>query len=156
MNTHESIRNMLPLSAAGVLEVREQLLVEDHTRVCESCRVELDEWSKYAAGLRRLPRPTAPADLVARTQARVLREHEAAASMRWNGVTLCGLGIFSWIASVAFWLIVRELSGGRFVVLGRNLVNAGPWFLVSFAVASITAAATALLVGSRGEIGRAL
>jgi len=41
-------------------------------------------------------------------------------------------------------------------VLGTNLVSAGPWFLVSFAVASITAAATALLVGNRSEAGRVL
>jgi len=156
MNTHESIRNLLPLAAAGALDSQQQLQVESHMRVCESCRIELDEWAVVASGLRKLPQPMAPADLLARTQARVLREREAAASMRWNGVTLCGLGLFSWITSVAVWLIVRELSGGKLEVLGTNLVSAGPWFLVSFVVASITATATALLVGNRGEIGRVL
>ena len=154
MSTHESIRNMLPLSAAGVLNQQEQLQVEAHARVCEICRRELDAWSVYAEGLRGLPQPTAPADLIARTQARILRERETAATVRWNGLTLCGLGIFSWVASVTFWVLVRELSGGKLEVLGTNLVSAGPWFLVSFTVASITAAATALLIGNRGEIGR--
>ena len=156
MNTHESVRSLLPLFAAGALDPQEQLQVEAHLRDCEICRREMEEWSVYASGLRKLPQPMAPADLIARTQERVMRERETASSVRWNGVTLCGLGMFSWIASVAFWLIVRELSGGRLEVLGTNLVSAGPWFLVSFAVASITAAATALLIGNRGEIGRAL
>ena len=154
MNTHESIRNLLPLAAAGALGQQEQLQVEAHTSICEICRRELDTWSVYAAGLRGLPQPAAPADLIARTQARILRERETAATVRWNGLTLCGLGIFSWVASVTVWVLVRELSGGKLEVLGTNLASAGPWFLVSFAVASITAAATALLIGNRGEIGR--
>jgi predicted anti-sigma-YlaC factor YlaD len=156
MSTHESIQNMLPLAAAGALSQREQLQVEAHTRICEACRRELDSWSVYASGLRGLPQPAVPADLIARTQARLLREREEAAALRWNGVTLCGLGIFSWVSSISFWLLVRELSGGMIEVFGTNLVSAGPWFLASFAVASITAASTALLVRNRGEMGRAL
>jgi hypothetical protein len=155
MNTHESIRNLLPLAAAGALGQQEQLEVEAHTRICEICRRELDAWSVYTNGLRGLPQPAIPADLIARTQARILRDREAAAAVRWNGLALCGLGVFSWVASVGFWLLVRELFGGRVEVLGTNLVSAGPWFFISFAVASITAAATALLLGNRGEIGRA-
>ena len=156
MNTHESIRNMLSLAAAGALRPQEQLQVEAHARDCEDCRRELNAWFVYAAGLRTQPQPAAPGDLIARTHARILREREAAAATRWNSLTLCGLGLFSWFASIGFWLLVRELSGGRLEVLGTNLVNAGPWFLVSFAVASITAAATALLLGNRGERGRVL
>ena len=156
MSTHDSIQNMLRLSAAGALNQQEQLQVEAHAHVCESCRRELDTWSVYSAGLRKLPQPSTPADLIARTQARILRERETAAAMRWNGLTLCGLGIFSWMASFTFWVLVRELSGGKMIVLGTNLVSAGPWFLVSFTVASITAAATALLIGNRGEMGRML
>jgi len=106
--------------------------------------------------LRQLPHPAAPADLIARTQARILHEREAAAERRWNGLTLLSLGIFSWVASIAFWILIREVSGGPIKVFGTNLVSAGPWFFISFGVASITAAATALLVGNRGEIGRVL
>ena len=155
MNTHESIRKLLPLAAAGVLSQQEQLQVDAHARVCEICRRELDEWSVYASGLRGLPQPSTPETLIARTQARILREREAAA-VRWNAFTLCGLAVFSWVASIGFWMLVRELSGGHVEVLGTNLVSAGPWFLVSFAVASITAAATALLVGNRSDAGRVL
>lgn len=154
MSTHESIRNLLPLAAAGALSPQELLEIQVHTRSCESCRHELDSWSVFAVGLQRMPQPVAPADLIARTQARILRERELARSARWNGLTLGGLGVFSWIASIAFWLVVREATGGRLLVYGTNLVSAGPWFFVSFAVASITAAATAFLVGNRGEIGR--
>jgi predicted anti-sigma-YlaC factor YlaD len=154
MSTHESIRNLLPLAAAGALGQQEQLQVEAHARGCETCRRDLDAWAVYAAGLRGMPQPAAPGDLIARTQSRILREREAAGAVRWSGLTLCGLGMFSWFASIAFWLLVRGLSGGRLEVLGTNLVSAGPWFLVSFGVASITAAATALLIGNRGEMGR--
>ena len=156
MSTHESIRSMLPLAAAGALSQQEQLQVEAHTRTCEICRRELDAWSVYTVGLRDLPQPVAPADLIARTQARILRDRDHASAMRWNGVTLCGLGVFSWVASISFWLLVRELTNGSLKFFGANLVNAGPWFLISFSAAAITAAATALLVGNRGEIGRAL
>jgi hypothetical protein len=156
MNTHESIRKLLPLAAAAALSQQEQLQVEAHARVCEICRRELDEWSVYSAGLRKLPQPMAPADLVARTQAKILHERDVAAAVRWNSLTLCGLAVFSWVASIGFWLLIRGLSGGHVEVLGTNLVSAGPWFLVSFAVASITAAATALLVGNRSEAGRVL
>jgi hypothetical protein len=156
MNAHESVRNMLSLAAAGALSPQEQLQVQAHARICEDCQRELNAWSVYAAGLRTQPQPAAPGDLIARTHARILREREAAAALRWNSLTLCGLGLFSWFASIAFWLLVRELSGGRLEVLGTNLVNAVPWFLISFALASITAAATALLLGNRVETGRAL
>jgi hypothetical protein len=156
MNAHESIRSMLPLAAAGALSQQEQLQVEAHARTCETCHRELEAWSVYTVGLQALPQPVIPADLIARTQARVLREREVAGAARWNGVTLCGLGIFSWVASISFWLVVRELTGGMVIVLGTNLVSAGPWFLVSFGVAAITAVTTALLVGNRGEMGRVL
>lgn len=156
MSIHESIRKMLPLAAAVALGQDEQLQVEAHTRVCETCRRELDAWFVYAAGLQRLPQPAAPGDLIARTQARILREREAARAVRWNGLTLLSLGIFSWVASVAFWLLARALSGGMLVVFGTNLVSAGPWFLVSFTVAAITSVATALMIGVRGEMGRIL
>jgi hypothetical protein len=147
---------MLSLAAAGALSPQEQLQVQAHARICEKCQRELNAWSVYAAGLRTQPQPTAPGDLIARTHARILREREAAADARWNGLTLCGLGMFSWFASIAVWLLVRGLSGGKLEVLGTNLVSAGPWFLISFVVASITAAATALLLGNRDETGRVL
>ena len=156
MNTHESIRSMLSLAAAGALGPQEQSQVEAHARVCEACSRELDGWAVYTIGLQGLPQPSIPADLIARTQARVLREREAAAAARWNGMTLCGLGIFSWVASISFWLVVRELTDGMVIVLGTNLVSAGPWFLVSFGVAAITAVATAVLVGNRDSMGRVL
>ena len=41
MSTHDSIRNMLPLCAAGALNQQEQLQVEAHTRiVCSTMAVE--------------------------------------------------------------------------------------------------------------------
>jgi predicted anti-sigma-YlaC factor YlaD len=150
------MRNLLPLTAAGALEPQVQLQVEAHTRICDVCRQELNAWSVYAVGLGRLPQPAAPADLIARTQARILRERATAADARWTSLTLCSLGIFSWVVSVFLWLVVRVLADGKLEVLGTNLVSAGPWFLASFAVASITAAATALLIRNRPEIGRTL
>jgi predicted anti-sigma-YlaC factor YlaD len=156
MKSHESIRQMLSLAAAGALGPQDQRQVEEHARVCETCRPELDSWSVYSAGLRRLPQPAVPSDLVERTQARILRERLDATEARWKGLTFGSLGVFSWIVTLGFWALARLLSGGKFEVWGTNLVNAVPWFFVSFVIASITAAATALLIGNRRETGRVL
>jgi hypothetical protein len=154
MNAHESIRAMLALAAAGALGHQDQREVEEHARVCETCRVELESWTFYTAGLSRLPQPAAPPNLIGRTQARILRERELAAARRWNGLTLGTLGAFSWVVSIIFWIMARTITGGMFEVFGRNLVSAGPWFAVTSIVASVTAGVAALLLRNRREIER--
>lgn len=149
MSTHDKSR--LALAAAGALSPNETRQVEQHTRECAECRRELEMWGTYARGLGRLPQPALPLGLVARTQARVLRERADGADRR-RGVLLFGcLAVFSWAFNFAVWFIVRALVGGVFEVFGVNLINAAPWFLVSSVAAWITAVAVALTLSRFGQ-----
>ena len=85
MNEHESVRAMLPLAAAGLLGPGELRRIEQHARTCELCRSDLETWSVYAQGLRKLPQPSAPAGLLERTRARIIHEHAVAAGRRREG-----------------------------------------------------------------------
>lgn len=138
MSSHETNIKRLALAAAGALSREELLEVEQHARQCESCRRELERWGFYAEGMRRLPQPVLPADLVARTQARVLRAREEHASRRRDTILMGGLAIFSSAMTVVFWLVVRMLTGGTLEAFGTNWVSAGPWFLVWTVVGWVT------------------
>ena len=85
MNEHESIRAMLALAAAGVLDPAESTRVERHAYACDDCRRELETWGRYAYGLRKLPQPSVPPDLMERTRTRLLEERATAEARRWNG-----------------------------------------------------------------------
>src|SRR5262245_59417631 len=134
MNTHEQIRTLLPLASSGSLSPEDMHFVEQHVRVCDGCRRELDSWGAIAMGLRHLPQPAVPAHLIARTQARILREHDASATTRTRAILFVGLSLLSWVVNLLMWKLAQELSGGKLEVLGMNLVAAVPWFLLSFVV----------------------
>lgn len=120
------------------------LSVELHVRDCEQCRNELNSWGSYAKGLRQMPQPAVPAHLIARTQARILRERETSDEMKSRAILFAGLSLLSWVVNLVMWKLAQELTGGRFEVLGMNLVAAGPWFLVSFVVCGTAAVAAAI------------
>jgi anti-sigma factor RsiW len=143
MSTHETNIRRLSLAAAGALSREELLEVEHHARECESCRRELERWGFYAAGMRRLPQPALPSDLVARTQARILRVREEQADRRRDTILMGGLAMFSSAMTFVFWLVVRMLTGGTLEAFGTNWVSAGPWFLVWTVVAWVTAGVAA-------------
>jgi predicted anti-sigma-YlaC factor YlaD len=138
MSTHEANRAKLALAAAGGLSQTELLEVQQHARECESCRREMERWGLYAEGMRRLPQPVLPADLVARTQARVLHAREEHAARRRDTILMGGLAIFSSAMSFVSWLVVRLLTGGTLEAFGTNWVGAGPWFLVWTVVGWVT------------------
>jgi anti-sigma factor RsiW len=156
MNIHESVRALLPLAAADVLDSEEMRRVEQHVRSCEECSRELDAWGVYAVGLRRLPQPSVPAHLFASTQARVLREPEHATTLRSSSLLFASLAMYSWILNIALWGAARLVTGGRLEVLGTNLVSAQFWFLFSFIVGGMTAVAAALVLKHHSEMGRIL
>ena len=143
MNGHESIRAQLALAASGALGERELRQVEQHARECESCRRELEVWGIYSQGMRQLPQPEFPADLLARTQSRILREGEGATGSP-SELMVWALPAYSWAFSVAVWIVARALTGGTFEVFGTNLVGAGPWILASAALSWVTAGAAAV------------
>jgi predicted anti-sigma-YlaC factor YlaD len=156
MTEHDAIRTMLALAAAGVMDADDLRRVDRHTQECADCRKELDRWMLYARGLKELPQPVLPADLILRTEAAILREHEVAAGRRRDRLMLAALAVFSWVISLAFWALARALTGGVLDVFGTNWVSAGPWFLVSTVVTWITAGTAAVTLGHRREIRRVL
>lgn len=149
MNKHELAREMLPLAAAGALSTEEWQQIEQHVRECGSCRREMEVWGVYAQGLRQQPQPVVPADLMTRTQARILHERATAADRRRNAQVLGILSAFSFASSVGSWFAVYAFTGGSFVMFGVNWVNPVPWFLTSAVVAWMTAAIAALTLGRR-------
>jgi hypothetical protein len=156
MSKHETNIKRLALAAAGALSREELLEVEQHARECESCRRELECWGLYGRGLLQLPQPVLPMDLVARTQARVLREREAAADRHRDALMLGGLAIFSWAMSFTVWVIARLLTGGTLEAFGTNWVSAGPWFLASSVFVWITALTAAIALGHHHAMRRVL
>jgi len=151
MNEHEATRSKLALAASGALSPEEARQVEQHARECADCRRQLEVWGTYARGLGQLPQPQIPIGLVARTQARILRERADAADRRRSGLMFGGLAVFSWAFNFAVWFLVRAVTGGVLEVFGANLMNATPWFLVSSMLAGITGAVAAVTLSRYGQ-----
>jgi hypothetical protein len=157
MSEHESMLEMLALAAAGALDEGEQRRLEQHARECPICRRELEVWSAYTQGMRRLPQPAVPAQLMERTRARILRERAAAAERRWDDLMVAALALFAWTVGLSFWFLLRVFSGGALIVMGTNLVRLGTWSAISTVLVWLTAAAAALALGRRRrELRRAL
>jgi predicted anti-sigma-YlaC factor YlaD len=156
MNEHDSILRLLSLYAAQALDSAESKRVEAHLQLCAVCRTEWSVWEVYASAARQQPQPVVPGDLLARTHARVMREREKAEQRRTD-ILLLSIGIaLSWAVSLATWYAVRELTGGMLVVLGTNLLQAGPWFLTTMLAAWATAGVAAIVLGRNRELRRVL
>jgi anti-sigma factor RsiW len=140
MSEHETIRELLPLAAAGALDDAELLRVERHAHSCPACRKELDTWAVYTNDLRGLPQPSMPEGLMEKTLARMLEQQAAAAGRHWNAGLLVALGAFGWIVTAALWILVRDLSGGTWT-----------WPLLSMMLLSVAAASAAALLAKRRE-----
>ena len=146
---HAWVRSQLPLAAAGTLGSDELSKLLHHAGKCESCRRELELWGSYATGLRQLPQPVIPADLIFRTHRAVLKSRAEAIDRRTNGLMLCALAVFSWVISFAFWIVVRAVTGGTWELLGTNIVAAGPWLLFSSMLTWSTAGVAAVALSQR-------
>jgi anti-sigma factor RsiW len=156
MNDHESIRTNVVLAASAALSQEEFLEVRRHLKECAECSREYELWGGYSRGLRQLPQPAIPPDLVARTQARILSKRAEASNERWNAGLLVGLTVFSWVISFSMWAVARALSGGAVEFFGVNLLNTVPWFLTSFVLTGVTGGVAALMLDSHREMRRVL
>lgn len=156
MSDHERIRSQVALAAAGALTQDESLQVQRHLRECEICRKEFDTWAAYAGGLRQLPQPTIPADLLARTQARIFGGRATVAGHRWNAAMLVAFAVLSWAITFSMWMVIRMLAGGSLQILGTNLLDPGPWFLTTFVMTTVTAGLAALMLSSHRQTRRIL
>jgi anti-sigma factor RsiW len=149
MSEHESMKELLPLAACGALDAQEQRRLEEHARECAECRRELEVWGVYAEGLRQLPQPPLPANLMERTRARVGQERATAADRRWDELMLGALALFAWTVGLTFWFVLSIFTGGALVIMGANLVRFGTWSAVSTVLVWLTAAVAALALGKR-------
>jgi predicted anti-sigma-YlaC factor YlaD len=154
---HKTYTELLALAACGALDAPEQRLLEEHARECPACRRGLEIWSAYSQGLRQLPQPVPPAQLVERTRARVCQERATAADRRWDEMMLGALALFAWTVGLTVWFVARIFTGGALVIMGANLVRFGAWSAVSTVLVWLTAAVAALALGKRRrDLRRAL
>jgi len=145
MTTHKTIRQLLALSAAGLLDAADERRVREHVRECAECATALDELAAVSADLCRLPTPMAPADLVARTEARMAAELAAQTSQRHGAILAVGAGLFAWMAALATWGLYRFFAG-----------SAGwlAWIVLTTVPAYMTAGAVAVMFASRRRLER--
>ena len=103
--SHHDVAGMLALAAAGALDGQEQRRLQEHVRECPVCRRELEIWSGYSQGLRQLPQPPIPAQLMERTRTRLVQEHAAAADRRWDELQLIQETLYKvWSAFLVYFI----------------------------------------------------
>ncbi|MGB0036117.1 MAG: zf-HC2 domain-containing protein [Candidatus Acidiferrales bacterium] len=115
MDSHDKIRELLALAAAGALDANEDAIVTRHIATCPSCSAELDEWRLLARGLRRLPTPQPRAAVVERARARAEICFAEETEQRWHRRIMVFLVLFAWVLTLATWPLVRMFSGGLLV-----------------------------------------
>jgi len=92
--THEDVRPLLALSAAGMLEAAEERRVRGHARECAECAMELEALGELAVELAILPSPAPSPDLLARTQAAVAADRDRREAQRLGvAAVVCALVI---------------------------------------------------------------
>jgi hypothetical protein len=134
MSDHERVRQLLALSAAGLLDAGEERLVREHARQCARCAAKIDDYAALAAGLSALPCPLPLADLLSRTNTLLNAEVD-----RRQGAVLAG-------ASAVFALAFVLLIGQTLRILVGD--SAALVWLAWGAISSVLGAASALVLSS--------
>ena len=126
---HEAVRELLALSAAGLLDAADERRVREHARECAACAAELESLSELAATLAALPAPPPPPDLLVRTQALLAADRDRreacvlsiAAAVCAGTIALAGclelqpyLGPLIWIAAT---VVPTLLGAGAAITL---------------------------------------
>ena len=135
MTAHESLQEMLALSAARLLEPSEERQVRDHIRECPDCAARLSEFADLSAVLRSLPAPPPPPDLAMRTQARLAES----ADRRQATLFAAGSAVLAWTLALGTAYVYRVLTGGSLLA----------WVLWSTVPALMAIPVTAGLVRDR-------
>lgn len=90
MTPHDGVRELLALSAAGLLDAAEERRVREHARECGECAAELDALGDLAAALAVLPAPAPPSDLLPRTHALLAADKDRREAQRLAiGAAIC-------------------------------------------------------------------
>ena len=142
MSDHESVRHLLALGAAGLLDPGEERLVREHARQCARCAAKLDDYAALSAGLSALPCPLTLPDLLRRTNSLVAAELDR----RQGAVFAGGAAVFA----LAFVLLMGQTL--------RTLVGdsaALAWLLWAVG-SSVLGAASAVVLVSRRRLERSI
>jgi predicted anti-sigma-YlaC factor YlaD len=140
MSDHEQVRQLLALSAAGLLDAGEERLVCEHARQCTACAAELEEFAALSAGLSALPVPQPAADLVWRTAALLAAE----ADRREGSIFAGAAAIVACVCVLLTAQILRVLAGDSAVLV----------WLVWVGISSVLGAASAMLLASCRRLER--
>jgi hypothetical protein len=140
MSDHDSVRQLLALSAAGLLDAAEERLVREHARACARCAAKLDDYAALSAGLSALPVPQPPAHLVARTTMLVAAELD-----RRQGA--------GFAAAAAIFALVFVLLIGQTLRMVAGDTPALVWLLWAV-ISSVFGAASALVLAPRRRLER--
>jgi hypothetical protein len=140
MSDHESVRELLALSAAGLLDPGEERLVRDHVRQCAACAADLGDYATLSAGLSVLPSPQPPADLVRRTSLLLAAESDR----RQGALLAAAAAIFAFMLVLLIGQTLRILEGDSAAMV---------WLAWAF-VSSILGTAAALVLASRRRLER--
>lgn len=154
LESHEKIRELLALAAAGVLTPEEELLVTRHRETCDECSAELERWGVLTGGLRRLPTPQPRATVVERARAQAETRLAEEIEHRWQRAVIIFLVLYAWILTVVTWPIFRMITGGLLTRFEPGFNNS--WFLFTAFTTLVWATggvATVLLARNR-EQGR--
>ena len=142
MTEHESVRQLLALSAAGLLDAGEERLVREHVGQCAQCAANLDDYLALSAGLSELPAPQPPAYLVSRTAMLLAAE----ADRRQGAVFAAVASIFALVFVLLIGLTLRIVAGGTAALV----------WLIWAVIASMLGAASALLLAPRRRLERSI
>lgn len=151
MTGHDEIRGLLSLAAAGALDATEDPRVSAHLRACPACAAELASWQAIETGLRRIPTPQVPADLVARTIARAQMRFAEESDRRSERKVLALVVVFSWIFVALSWPLAQLLGHGWLSLLGVGFEQGWKNFAVFTAFCWIAGAAAAILLAMRRD-----
>ena len=112
MSPHDRVRDLLPLSAAGVLDAAGERAVREHAGECAECAARLEELATLAGDLAAMPLPAIPSDLILRTQSLVAAELAVQADRRQGAVLAAVAGLFGWSVALMTAYLFERVAGG--------------------------------------------
>jgi anti-sigma factor RsiW len=145
--SHETIRELLALAAAGAIGPEEELLVARHLETCDQCSAELERWGVLTDGLRRLPTPQPRAGVVERARAQAETRLAEEIDHRWQRSVLIFLILYAWILTVVSWPVFHLIAGGLLTRFEPGLNNYWLLFAVFTSLVWATGGVAAVLLG---------
>jgi predicted anti-sigma-YlaC factor YlaD len=154
--SHDKIRGLLALAAAGALDAHEEQIVEQHVRECAACAAEQEKFSLIGGALRRLPTPQPRATVVehARAQAQIRLAEEF--EHRWNRSVIAGLVVLAWVLTAVSWPVFKLVTRGVVGLIDPGFSHTWFAFVAFTATVWIAGGAAAALLSLQNRRERRL